>query len=70
MESIICGATDVYFHDSDFGCVAGALGTLIVTADGGKTWKGTVIDGRNLNDLAVHRSLERMGRRQGRRHLP
>jgi photosystem II stability/assembly factor-like uncharacterized protein len=51
VESIICGATDVYFQDSDFGSVAGALGTLIVTADGGKTWKGTVIDGQNLNDL-------------------
>jgi photosystem II stability/assembly factor-like uncharacterized protein len=51
VESIICGATDVYFQDSDFGCVAGALGTLIVTADGGRTWKGTVIDGGNLNDL-------------------
>jgi|WetSurMetagenome_2_1015567.scaffolds.fasta_scaffold04748_6 photosystem II stability/assembly factor-like uncharacterized protein len=51
VESIICGATDVYFQDSDFGCVAGALGTLIVTADGGKSWKGTVIDEGSLNDL-------------------
>ncbi len=51
LESIICGATDVFFQDSDFGCVAGGLGTLIVTSDGGKTWKGTVIDAGNLNDL-------------------
>ncbi|MCX5753657.1 MAG: YCF48-related protein [Candidatus Krumholzibacteria bacterium] len=51
VESIICGATDVYFQDSDFGCVAGTLGTLMVTVDGGKTWKGTVIDGGSLNDL-------------------
>jgi photosystem II stability/assembly factor-like uncharacterized protein len=51
VESIICGATGVYFQDSDFGCVVGALGTLIVTTDGGKTWKGAVIDAGNLNDL-------------------
>ena len=51
VESIICAATDVYFQDSDFGCVAGALGTIIVTADGGRTWEGAVIDEGNLTDL-------------------
>jgi photosystem II stability/assembly factor-like uncharacterized protein len=50
-ESIICSASDVFFHDSDFGCVTGALGTLILTADGGKTWKGSVIDEGTLNDV-------------------
>jgi photosystem II stability/assembly factor-like uncharacterized protein len=51
VESIICGATGVFFEDAEFGCVAGALGTLIVTGDGGKTWKGSVIDAGNLNDI-------------------
>jgi photosystem II stability/assembly factor-like uncharacterized protein len=51
VESIICSATDVFFHDSDFGCVAGTMGTLIVTTDGGRTWKGTIIDHGNLNDV-------------------
>jgi len=50
-ESIICSASDVFFHNGDFGCVAGALGTLILTADGGRTWKGSVIDAGNLNDV-------------------
>ncbi|HVO76886.1 MAG TPA: YCF48-related protein [Candidatus Bathyarchaeia archaeon] len=50
-RSIICSATDVYFHDLNFGCVAGALGTVIETADGGKTWKGAVAGETNLNDV-------------------
>jgi photosystem II stability/assembly factor-like uncharacterized protein len=73
VESIICSATDVYFQDADFGSVTGALGTLIVTVDGGKTWKGSVIDDGNLNgvqfidrlngwvvgkDMAIHRTAD------------
>jgi len=50
-DGVICSATDVYFHDFDFGCVVGALGTLILTADGGETWKGSVIDEGILNDV-------------------
>ena len=51
VESIICSATDVFFYDADFGCITGALGTFIVTADGGKTWKGSVINEGNLNNV-------------------
>jgi photosystem II stability/assembly factor-like uncharacterized protein len=51
VKSMICSATDVYFHDQDFGCIAGALGTMIETADGGKTWKGEVIDKGNLTGI-------------------
>ncbi|MDD4858446.1 MAG: YCF48-related protein [Candidatus Krumholzibacteria bacterium] len=50
-DDIICSATDVFFRDGDFGCVAGALGTFIITADGGKTWNGTVIENGGLNDV-------------------
>lgn len=51
VESVICDATDVYFRDADFGSVTGALGTCIVTTDGGETWKGSVVTERLLNDI-------------------
>jgi photosystem II stability/assembly factor-like uncharacterized protein len=51
VESIILGATDIYFHDADFGCVTGSLGTLMITGDSGKTWKGAVIDQGILSDI-------------------
>jgi photosystem II stability/assembly factor-like uncharacterized protein len=44
VESIILSANDVYFYDAHFGCVTGALGTVMTTSDGGTTWKGAVVD--------------------------
>ncbi len=51
VEGIILTATDVYFHDADFGCVTGSLGTLMTTGDAGTTWKGAVVDQCSLNDI-------------------
>lgn len=50
-DNLVLAATDVYFRDADFGCVSGAAGTLMITADGGRTWSGEAIDGGNLNDV-------------------
>jgi photosystem II stability/assembly factor-like uncharacterized protein len=52
-EGIILSASQVFFEDPDYGTVTGALGTLIVTTDGGATWKGAVIDAANLNDVQL-----------------
>lgn len=51
VDNLVLAATDVYFRDADFGCVSGAAGTLMITADGGRTWSGEAIDGGNLNDV-------------------
>jgi photosystem II stability/assembly factor-like uncharacterized protein len=49
--SIICNASDVVFPGEDFGWVIGALGTMMATSDGGRTWKGVLIDGINLRGV-------------------
>ena len=51
VESIILSATDIYFHDAEFGCVTGCLGTLMTTGDGGRTWNGAVVDQSVLSDI-------------------
>lgn len=44
VESIICSATNVFFLDGSFGCVTGAVGTIMITRDGGVTWTGSKIE--------------------------
>ena len=50
-DNVICAASDVFFRDSEFGCVLGTLGTLMTTLDGGRTWKGSTLGDGNLNDV-------------------
>ncbi len=50
-DNTICAATDVFFSDSDFGGVSGNVGTLMMTFDSGRNWKGTAVPAGNLNDI-------------------
>jgi len=50
-DNVICAASDVFFTDIEFGCVSGTVGTLMITIDGGMTWKGSALPAGNLNDV-------------------
>lgn len=44
----------VYFRDEDNGCAVGALGTVVLTSDGGKTWKVARQGGQRAATMCVH----------------
>jgi photosystem II stability/assembly factor-like uncharacterized protein len=44
----------VFFQSADFGVAVGALGTILVTRDGGKTWKAQQRGGERAALLFVH----------------
>lgn len=52
-DNVICAASDVYFADSEFGCVSGIIGTMMTTGDGGATWNGFALPAGTLNDVQL-----------------
>lgn len=50
-DNSVCAAKDVFFLDFDRGFVAGILGTMTMTEDGGRNWKGITLQAGNLNDI-------------------